>query len=1342
MLGIGLNIKPRVVGGGQLIGYYRISETTKNVGVHIVKKSDTAPKTILKYLDYKKDVEPDVYPVYWDGLTDLGADVIAGNDWEVEIVSNQIEFNWTTALNTSAINHGSTLYHSYSGASGAVAVDSNIVFIDLYNEAGNRVAFKCSQSALQAKSNILGAGTPNSGNINATNSVLQYVTYDANYIYFGGSNGPSSTLGNIIHAVKRSDLSEVTFTNGYTAGDASTRNYTSVIGDNDNTHILTGLCAANGFLYAAYAGQNKIDCMDCTSATTPSGAIVSTRSTSVDNCREIDWDSQHQRIIGLRTFSGDTEALFRMTINSGTGAMSAPSALSLSVTATGKITLRINNNTHVLAILYGETEQFILLFDISATNPTGSVTSKIGVVGGMQATSTVANDRFIFTDYSGGLSFALRKPWLAVNLANDQWIIGDVGNERTVITDSLGVYVDKIQWQPSTYSVAQDETNPYYVSANGLVAEKIGSEWVHTKNYRQLITSDFLTSEKYGYFENLFTLLVGGVEKQVATLVDISYLNTGSNYDGVYSYRPTQLVALENTITYYGVNINQPHQDYLGVLKKYSDSALASYRLTANTWTAGGIPELKRVIIEFSSGVPVIGSEQTISTFEPIVANDTLDEDVGFAFLGGISNDGMAIVYNNSLDARFTEHLAGYEISSGRKVFGTYFHTTQLGEDSKIGYSGEYVDLRYTQRGNGINNNFQDAKVFGNFIYIHEKQENFRGKQAAINNIWTSTGRMITQVGITSQEGDALEESAPRAAGNGVSFHAAIDPNNSDKVILCYGDESRRSAISIEEGTGFRTIKSKTYKLLTPPTDKAYNSHFYSLLGDLPRSSEVVTGGRIALSHAQSASFKVQTNILRWDKPDLYLWLNCGAEHGSYKYVDIALNAFDPDLTKFIINAVGNWYGYDGGEDIATYPNIEPSAMYQCLDNLGRIIWEFGLGQGNVTNHFKISANNVEMLNFVDQYTYVTRIGKNKMFSVQTDVNGCTFNWDGETVTAPFYDPLAVWCNPAILRIVVRDRDTSHQGVRVISISEPEVTELFSNPVAPNFISGQTFDETHIDISLDSVPSEFHLNGFYLKIDGVLDTLTSVSRIGKILRFSTTSTLAFGQVLTFGYVTQLSNKTQRTGLQLTSFIDQAVTNNIIDASSAIVVQRKASGWYSVTFDTDPIAGNFLIFVASGTIAAFGTSAIYSNGDAVIQIRDEHAGFGTGLSIFMVYNTTGGSNKTFSVSGIASNGSCMAFEIQNPKNSANPLLSQDGDQGTAAVLSKTLVTAVRSLIIAAYANGNGSKFISFGGGITLDLNSGNNAVGFILNQSAGSVNPLVNVTPDSNNVAVFAAIELQ
>lgn len=1342
MLGLGINLQSRV-SGGQLIGYYRLTETT-NVGVLIVKKSDTAPKTILRYLDWEADKTSGTYAIYWDGLTDKGADVIAGGDWEAEIVTNKIAFDWTTALNSSAINHGSTLYHSYSGASGAVAVDSKIVLIDLYNEAASRVAFYCSQSALQAKTNILGFGTPNSRNVNSTNSVLQYVTYDANYIYFGGSNGPGSGLGNIIHAVKRSDLTEVTFTSGVIVDEITARYYASVIGDRDDTHILTGLCAANGFLYAAYAGQNKIDCMDCTSATTPSGAIVSTRSTTVDNCREIDWDSGKSRIIGLRTFSTDTEALFVMGINVSTGAMSAPAVLGLTVTATGKKTLKVNNNTHVLAILYGSTEQCIHLFDISGTTPTGSVTSKIGVVGGMQSTSTVANDRFIFTDYSGGLTFALRKPWIGVNLANDQWIIGDVGNERIVYTTDTGTYVDKTQWQPSTYAVGQNANNPYYMTAGGLVAEKVSSVWTNTKNYRQFITANYLTQEQYGVFQYIFTLNISGVDRTFATIVDVSTLSGGVNWDGVYSYQRTEIVELTSTgITYTGIFINPIHDNFNGVLQKYSSTELIIYRLTSTNWNAGTSPTLKQQIIQFSSGSPVVGSETTACTLDPIITNDCLNTTDGVGFLAGVSDDGMAIVFNNSLDARFTEHLGGYKISTGDKIFGTYFPTTQWNQDSKIGYSGEFPDLRYSQRGNGSVNNFQNAKVAGNIIFIHEKQENFRGKQTAITNFWTSTGRPLTQVGITSQEGDALEESAIRAAGNGVSFHGAFDPNDISKFILNYGDESRRSAISIEEGSMFNTISSNTAQILTPPNSETFTSNRYPILEDLTRSAIVATGGRITLSHSQTSSFKAETNILRWDQPDIYLYLNCSSEFGSYKYAEIALDNPSADLASWVLNGKINWYGYNGGESISTYPNIDPGAMLQVLDNNGLIIAEFGLGQGDVTDTFKLRCNGTQMLSYTDQYTAVTRTGENKDFTITTDIDSCTFNWDGEEVTANFLNPLANQFYPKYVRLVVRDRDTNHQGQRIIAASDLIFEQILTGGVAPQLVSANTYNSTTLELVLNEQPSVYSLNGYSFKVNGVIKTATSVTNVGNALRFAFSYTFLFGDVVTCSY-DQSTGDTSRSGLELITFTNSSVTNTIPDASSAVIVQRKVvnTGADTIAFDSNVTAGNFLMVIGSGTIAAFGTSATYSNGDTVTQIRDEHVGFGTGLNMFMVYNTTGGASKTFTITGIGSNIQLMAFEIQNVKNSGNPLLAQDGAQGTGTTLSKTLNPAQRSMIIAAYANGNGSQFVSFGGGVTLDTNNSNNAVGFILNQASGSVTPVVNVTSDSNNVAIFASIELQ
>jgi len=482
---------------------------------------------------------------------------------------------------------------------------------------------------------------------------------------------------------------------------------------------------------------------------------------------------------------------------------------------------------------------------------------------------------------------------------------------------------------------------------------------------------------------------------------------------------------------------------------------------------------------------------------------------------------------------------------------------------------------------------------------------------------------------------------------------------------------------------------------------------------------------------------------LRWDKIDLYTYLNAPDEHGSYKYEEIELDAFDPNLASWVVTGDINWYGYNGGESIAIYPNIDPGAMVQVVDEDGLIIAELGLGQGDVTDTFKLRANGTQLLSYTDQYTAVTRTGENKRFTITSDINGCHFNYDGLTATVAQLDPTANWCAPMYVRTVVRDRDTNHQGQRIISVSDLEFEQILTGGVAPEYESSNTYDENTIEVVLNEAPSVYNLNGFSAKINTVAETLTAVSLVGKRLRFTTTNAMAFGDDIVVSY-DQSTGNTSRGGLELIAFTDEIVTNTIPDASSAIIVQRKVvnTGADTITFDSNPVAGNFLILVGSGTIAAFGTSATYSNGDTPILIRDEHIGFGTGLNLFMVYNTTGGANRTFQISGIASNLELMAFEIQNPKNSANPLLDEDGAQGTGTTLTATLTPSARALIIAAYANGNGSQFGSFGGGVTLDTNDSHNAVGFILNQAAGSVSPVVNVTSDSNNAAIFAAIELQ
>lgn len=1313
---------------GNLVGYYVLRQNCY-VSVGIVKKSDPVGKRFL----YRTLLGPvyqakGIYPICWDGNDDLGNPVDFA-DALGEYTVHNIIYEWGTAGNTSQQNSGPTLYHSYSGCSAILPVNTDIIMGDLYNEGGSRVAFYCTAANLQARYNILGYGTPNSRNPNSTNSIVQYICSNSKYIFFGGSQ---SGLGNIVNAVDINDYdNEIDFTSGVVVDIITSRYYKSVIGDRSAGYTITGMCCSEDKLWISYGSQNEIKCYDISGAT-PSGSLLST-TPGFTNPQEICWNSQWNTV-WIMASNFVTNGILHCERDATTGALTSVPLL-ISDFPTDKITMAIDNVAHVLAVISGGANQNIHLFNIAPQYPTGAkLINILGTAGGMQSTSTVANNRFIFTDNSTGLPFALRKPYLAYDSSSNLFV-GDVGNERIIKYDSSLNFVETVQWQPSTYAVGMDINKPDVICAGGLFYEKIAGNWVFNKNYRQFITTDYLTQEQYGVFQNIFTLNIGGVDRRFATIVDISTLP---------AYRITEWVELTSTgIVYTGQVLNPGASDYLGVIQNYSATELISYRLTSTGWNPGDTPQVKQVIWDFSTGSPVAGSETVVCTFDPIVINECLDTTDGVGALKAILPNGLAIVQNNSIDARFTEHIAAYDTDSGRKVWATFRPTTAWTDDvNLIGYSGQWPNQYYYQRGNGAVNTFFALKAAGYITSVLSNDENFRGLQTNYISWFWKNGLPLLTVGTNRQIADTIEESAPESAGNAISNHFALNPTNSNEATIDHGDESIRSAASVWSFSGLNTIRTYNVPLIQPPTVEPIAG--YKILEDVTLNTIIATGGRITRSAAESAGYKLQSGVLSTEQalPDLYQKQDAPSNIGVTNNTDIALNAYNPALASHKLTGQINWYGFNGGESIIIYPEIPPTAMLQILDPTGLIIAEIGLGQGNVFNEFRLKGNNEELLYFTDQNTYVTIIGEWQDFEIVTDITGCQFTYNGITINTDLYNPSADWTAPTTVRQVTRDLATDSTGQDIIATRNLIFEEILTGGVAPEYVSGSTYDATHIDVLFNEPPTTINIAGFSFEVNSVPTTVLGVTLVnGRTGRFEITATLTDTDVITGSYDSSVGN-TARGPLELISYTNETIDNTIVPAGAAVIVQTKTdnTGSTSLAYDVNPTPGNYLLGIFDGTIGAFGTSANVSNADPVQQIRDEHIFFGTSLSVFQVYNTSGGP-VTWNFSGISSNVNMMILEIANVKNSADPLLQQDGDQGAGNPLTKLLTPAVRALIIAAYANGNGSQYGSMGGGLTQNINSGNNAFGSILSQNAGPVNPAVNVTPDAGNAAVFAAIEL-
>lgn len=1298
-------------------GFFTV-DTPGFIAIGIFKKSD--PEVLLKNLDAPKYYERGKYPFFWDGTNNEEVNIIATNDYFPKILYHNIQIDWSTGGNTSTTNHGPTLYKGYSRALTIChTIDSYVWFTLGYNEGSGEVCYKANKLGdVQSKISVLKYPATGSKNPNDTNSVLPYSCSNDTKIFFAGSNG--GALGNIIHGIVLSTGAEIIFTNGYVVDIPTVRRYNSVIGDNDPAHKITGLCCNNNILWVSY-DVGKIEAYDIAGAT-PTGNLLS--STPVpNNPRKLGYHKLWDHVWYLGgTYGPNTKTMGE--IDPVTGAIT-DGYLTISDFPNDAVSLGIDNKNNRIIFACGGPQQQLIAYNIAPQYPAGN--KKVwthGRYGGMQNNVNVTNDSFCFTDPTTPYSFGLSDPSISVDETNGDIWFTDPGNERILVKTENLVYIKTIAWQPSMYATGQNLTNAKECYIGALCWEELSpNNWVLTKNYRASLSANYITNDLAGIFETVSTF----EGRTYATIRDISTLPF---------YTTTELIELTPTgIRYSGIPLNPGADWFNGTL----DHNFNIDRITSVSWAVGGTPQLKRKTRTGIDGAfnPIWSAEVVLSTFEPIILGGALNTTDGVGALGGTTESGVSIVKNISVAPDCKTHLEGYK--NGKKTFAIYRPTTAQDDDPALmGYNGQYTDEYNYMRGGGVRNTFAGVKVLKKWFFTLYYGEFLYGNQSNIITGYDENGLAMFSVGVVGALAELIEESAPQNEGNAISWHIAMDPTDPTKAILVHGGESKRGALSVWKFSRLNTYKITNGELSTVPSIEPKPG--VSMMGDVVLNTVLATGGRITRGHAQSSFSKIESGVLSYKKSlaEVYNWLDASGGVGISRPIDTEIDPIDPTTGTIKFYAELNFRGYNGGEPIGLYPEIPTCANYQFLDENYNIVNEIGLGQGTVFNQFKLKGNNTDLMSYYDAYTHFKTLGEWQKSVVTISASGCIINYNGIEISTPFYNPEADWSKIKYVRSVTRIIANA-EGQRVIAHRDLRVEQLTTGAVAPSYISSKTIDSHTIEGLLNQSTSVNSMAGFSATANGSPLTITSIVFNGRKFTITVSETLIDTDDIKISY-SQILGITARATLNLTSFTNQTVTNTLIPAGAAIIRQALFDNTASNSITMNGIDPNtLLIGVESGTIGAFGTSCSGTNGNSPTLLRDEHIFFGTSLSVFYKYNANPGTT-TFNFSGISSNLNIAMFEISGPDFGADPLLLQDGAQEVNP-LTKSLIVAIRALVFAAYANGNGSNYVSVGGGLTEDNVSGNNAFATIKNQLPATINPAINISATPGNAAVFGVFKL-
>ncbi len=983
--------------------------------VGIFRKSDPEPKTLLRTIWFNEYQSAGLHYVYWDGLDDLGNDIIATNDYEAKVLTHNMAATWETLGNTSQFNHGATVFNSYSWFVNAAISGDNVYIGESFNEGGARAGFKLLTSDILADTqtcyDVLPYATdPNRGNPNDTDLSTEYVCTNGTVTFWGGNDpyaaySPNTLGQSWVFGTYVSNDTNYPFSSGVSEKCGLGKTYPNAIDVvlNDPTNEITGMCCNASYLWVARGTTGNIYCYDATT-----GALLST-SSGFTNPRKLAYDSSNG---GRVWFLQGVNQMVKGTI----GALGALSSGSLLIAdfPTDKQTLAIDNATNTLAVICAGSNQQVWFWNISAGTPSTNHFAELGQVGGYAVDSTAANDRFSFTDNSTGQIKGLNQCYIAYD-SSSRLYVGDVGSVRMQVFDSSLTFLKTVQMFGALYGVSIDLNDANRGFATAIEFDMTTQQM--TANWTAQIPAGFF-SQGYGLFKWCSTLSNG---RTYATLEE-----QGVAPADTYVYELESTGTLRDT----GVTINEPGL-YFG---NYLDKDFTIWNIFSASYAVGQQPIIrKKEITGFTGGGDPIyaASWTTVCTLQPITADDCLIDAGNTSFIG-ITDSGIVVLKNKEITTTSLWHLQGYDVNTGNLVWSTYRPDSRAGDFAGfLGYSGAFPDPRYFERGNIVNTNtFNDIQVVEDLVILIYNGENWKAKQTNYFNMYHTIGLPILQFGTDRVTSEAIEVCGEESSGNGFSMRMSKVDNTTYNVVN--GDESVHSALHHWTVTGIDTIDILTVQIAPPTYPPTVGE---DQLGSVTFNSILTTTGNITLSNPTTSTWNAQSGIQSYDSydPDISLELDAGSNIGANRYVDLDITpVYDPALTQWEVFGDINWCDYYGPQD----GSYEAGGIIEVLDSGGLVITSLGLGE-NASDVYLLDANVTDnIITTTDSDIIVNTLGKWNTFSIVVDATDCTITYGQETpVVSSIVDPSAVWNEPTTIRLRVKESGaTFHYGTRTLAV--------------------------------------------------------------------------------------------------------------------------------------------------------------------------------------------------------------------------------------------------------------------------------------------------------------------
>jgi hypothetical protein len=722
------------------------------------------------------------HAVTWDGTLDDGS--LAPNaSYNVRVLSNNVKYNWDGVIgNTSDAVSGATVQRFFERLYGMAISGSSAYYSTGYNE-GSPSQAKFLTSNPQVKIDVLNASGSGTGQSSL------FLTTDGTNVYYGGSDAFSS--GNskwFVYGTKTADDGESIFSNGSSYSCVYGPTYHSTIDMiTDPTANISGMAVqkTGNYLFVAHKNLNRIDVLDKTS-----GALAQQLTFTAPGGMTVDNNNN----LWIIYTSGGNRVANKFTVQAD-GTLSA-ATLAVSGLA-DPLAMAVSPDGITLVVADGGPNQQLKAFD----NTSGNASWTFGQLGGYLNDPTVANDKFYFSDVSGGI----HESFIAFQPDGSFWV-GDIGNYRTLHFSASRTYLNQMMYLRHNYSIAADPNRPSRVFAEYLefnidyskpLAPNNGS-WTLVKNWRASIPAnyyqDFITNifkfvttlsnnRTYGLLENLSTSKFEVVELPASGPV---------RFTGIATSDAVQILPDGSLAKYAIAGLNQPAYWQKFPLQGFDGS-------NNPVWTIGG--------------------GDTLATIPKVGGGDPVDWGT-YPMAGAVTSSGIVVSFDKDVEMLghgYGYHLGGIRTGDNKFLWRTAKATTPA-------YQGAFPADGGFDIGNTVQYPGGVALAMDRNIFWGYHGEFWKSSQVNKWNQVYDDGLFIGQFGITGPE-VAGQIAAPMMAGNVFSANLVKDANGD--VYLYHNDESHHAAIHRWKITGLNTISEQTIAVVVTPSGKGLLGMYY-----------------------------------------------------------------------------------------------------------------------------------------------------------------------------------------------------------------------------------------------------------------------------------------------------------------------------------------------------------------------------------------------------------------------------------------------------------------------------------------------------------------------------------